>query len=129
MNTNKIQHSADPSLSASLVVSRSRNNIKCGTDQLSIGESVVHGHRQIWPRKRNVAVRYPWYQEGMQEGMTRKQHRKSRSLDVLLGTYRLYDMMKLSRARFKYSLRFIKQHESQLRKDALANKLAQGKPD
>ena len=38
------------------------------------------------------------------------------------------DMMKLSRARFKYSLRFIKQHESQLRKDALANKLAQGKP-
>ena len=38
-------------------------------------------------------------------------------------------MMKLSRARFKYSLRFIKQHESQLRKDALANKLAQGKPD
>ena len=39
------------------------------------------------------------------------------------------DMMKLSRARFKYSLRFIKQHESQLRKDALANKLAQGKPD
>ena len=37
--------------------------------------------------------------------------------------------MKLSRARFKYSLRFIKQHESQLRKDALANKLAQGKPD
>ena len=41
----------------------------------------------------------------------------------------LCDMMKLSRARFKYSLRFIKQHESQLRKDALANKLAQGKPD
>ena len=39
------------------------------------------------------------------------------------------DMMKLSRARFKYSLRFIKQHESQLKKDALANKLAQGKPD
>ena len=39
------------------------------------------------------------------------------------------DMMKLSRARFKYLLRFIKQHESQLRKDALANKLAQGKPD
>ena len=38
-------------------------------------------------------------------------------------------MMKLSRARFKYSLRFTKQHESQLRKDALANKLAQGKPD
>ena len=38
-------------------------------------------------------------------------------------------MMKLSRASFKYSLRFIKQHESQLRKNALANKLAQGKPD
>ena len=39
------------------------------------------------------------------------------------------DMMKLSRARFKYSLRFIKQYESQPRKDALANNLAQGKPD
>ena len=41
----------------------------------------------------------------------------------------VFDMMKSSRARFKYSMRYLKQHESQLRKDALANKLLQGKPE
>ena len=36
----------------------------------------------------------------------------------------IFKMMCLTRARFKYSLRFIKQHENNLRKDALAKKLA-----
>ena len=33
------------------------------------------------------------------------------------------------RARFKYAIRFIKNHESQLRKDLLAKELSQSKPE
>lgn len=36
----------------------------------------------------------------------------------------LFKLMCLTRARFKYALRYIKQHENKLRKDALAKKLA-----
>ena len=35
----------------------------------------------------------------------------------------VFDLMKSSRARFKYAIHFIKNHESQLRKDSLAKKL------
>ena len=37
--------------------------------------------------------------------------------------------MKSSRARFKYAISFIKNHENQLRKDSLAKKLSQSKPE
>ena len=37
--------------------------------------------------------------------------------------------MKLSRARFKYGLRFSKQHKTQLISNSLATKLQEGRPD
>ena len=41
----------------------------------------------------------------------------------------VFDLMKTSRARFKYAIRFLKNHECQLRKDSLAKKLSQSRPD
>ena len=40
----------------------------------------------------------------------------------------VFDLIKSPRVRFKYAIRFIKKHESQLRKDSLAKKLSQSKP-
>ena len=40
----------------------------------------------------------------------------------------LYLILKTSRARFRYAICFLKNHECQLRKDSLANKLSQSRP-
>ena len=41
----------------------------------------------------------------------------------------VFDLMKSSRARFRYAIRFIKNHENQLRMDSLAKELSQSKPE
>ena len=40
----------------------------------------------------------------------------------------IFDLMKTSRARFKYDIRFLNNHECQLRKDSLAKTLSQSRP-
>ena len=41
----------------------------------------------------------------------------------------VFESMKLSRARFKYGLRFLKRHKTQLISNSLATKLQEGRPD
>ena len=41
----------------------------------------------------------------------------------------VFESVKLSRARFKYGLRFLKQHKTQLISNTLATKLQEGRPD
>ena len=41
----------------------------------------------------------------------------------------VFDLMKTSRARFKYAIGFLKNHECQFRKHSLAKKLSQSRPD
>ena len=39
-----------------------------------------------------------------------------------------FELMRLTRLQFKYSLRYVKQHENIMRKDSLAKKLAMSDP-
>ena len=41
----------------------------------------------------------------------------------------VFDLMKSYRASFKYAIRFVKNHHSQLRKDSLPKKLLHNKPE